>query len=222
MVGVVEGNEGALGGELSAGVEFIPGRYVMLSASLGVHPDDLSDRCFDPTYNLLSQCQLRGLERFHEDFRQTDETFRVLGGMRFEHGTPRRRTVVARTRKGLPTDGELRILRVLWEMGAGTVRGIHRVLDEERPTGYTTVLKHLQIMTEKGMVRVDRTVRPQVYEPVESGSKTRNRLVSHLVDRAFDGSAGSLVLQLLSDSETTTDERRAIREYLDRLEQEKK
>lgn len=120
----------------------------------------------------------------------------------------------------LPTDGEIRILRVLWEMGAGTVREIHRVLETVRPTGYTTVLKHLQIMADKGLVQVDRSIRPQVYAPSEPEANTRRRLLVHLLDGAFAGSAGSLVLQALSNSTTTPEERRKIREYLDRLEKE--
>ena len=101
----------------------------------------------------------------------------------------------------------------------GTVREIHRVLESERPTGYTTVLKLLQIMTEKGLVRVDRSVRPQVYEPAEPEKNTRSRLLVHLLDGAFEGSAGSLVLQALSASATTADERTTIRAYLDQLEE---
>jgi len=125
---------------------------------------------------------------------------------------------LARKRKDLPTDGELRVLRVLWEKGAATVREVQRILDRERPTGYTTVLKYLQIMAEKGQVRVDRSVRPQVYEPAEPEEKTQDRLLVHLLNRAFDGSTGSFVLQALSASTTTSEERRQIREYLDRLE----
>ena len=120
----------------------------------------------------------------------------------------------------LPTDAEVRILRVLWQKGAGTVREIHRALKPVRPTGYTTVLKHLQIMADKGLVTVDRSTRPQVYAPSEPEANTRRRLLVHLLDGAFAGSAGSLVLQALSNSPTTPSERQAIRDYLDRLEKE--
>ncbi len=117
-----------------------------------------------------------------------------------------------------PTDSELEILRVLWERGPGTVREVLQELDRGRPTGYTTVLKLLQIMTEKGLVRRDETVRPQVYQVARPRAHTQRQLLGHLLDRAFGGRPGNLVLAALSSKKTTPQERREIRRLLDQLE----
>lgn len=97
-----------------------------------------------------------------------------------------------------PTDGELAILRVLWARGPSTVRQVHDVLSRERPTAYTTALKLLQIMTEKGLVRRDDRDRTHVYEARLTEEQTQRQLVRDLVDRAFGGSAARLVVQALS------------------------
>ena len=127
---------------------------------------------------------------------------------------------MTRPRKNRPTDGELEILRALWQRGPSTVREIHHLLQQERELGYTTVLKLMQIMTEKGILQVDRTVRPQIFEPVKSKRQTQSQLVDDLLDRAYGGSPGRLVLQALSAKKATPEERRQIRELLDRLERE--
>src|SRR5919202_4816105 len=97
-----------------------------------------------------------------------------------------------------PTDAELAILRVLWSRGPSTVRDVHEQLNEQSPTGYTTVLKLLQIMTEKGLVVRDETQRAHIYESRYSEQKMQRQLLSDLVDRAFGGSAAKLVMQVLS------------------------
>ena len=125
---------------------------------------------------------------------------------------------MARRKNKRPTDGELEILQVLWERGLGTVREVFHALNEEREIGYTTVLKIVQIMDEKGLVRCDKTVRPQVYSPVKSQSETQRLIMGDLVDRVFKGSPGKLVLQALSTKKASPEERRKIRELLDRLE----
>ncbi len=119
-----------------------------------------------------------------------------------------------------PTDAELEILRVLWSRGASTVREVFRELSLVREIGYTTVLKLMQIMTGKGLVRRDETVRPQVYQVARSQGQTQRQLLRHLLDRAFSGSPGNLVLQALSTKKTTPQERRQIRELLDELERD--
>ncbi len=119
-----------------------------------------------------------------------------------------------------PTDAELEILRVLWTRGSSTVREVFRELATRREIGYTTVLKLMQIMTDKGLVRRDETVRPQMYQVVRSQRHTQRQLLRHLLDRAFSGSPGNLVLQALSTKKTTPQERRRIRELLDELERE--
>jgi predicted transcriptional regulator len=119
-----------------------------------------------------------------------------------------------------PTDGELEILRVLWERGPSTVREVFHALQQTRSTGYTTVLKLMQIMTDKQLLQRDTTVRPQVYEAIYSQGQTQRQLLGDLLDRAFSGSPGKLVLQALSEKKTTPEERCEIRRLLDELERE--
>ncbi|MGK2856541.1 MAG: BlaI/MecI/CopY family transcriptional regulator [Thermoanaerobaculia bacterium] len=118
-----------------------------------------------------------------------------------------------------PTDAELAILSVIWKLGSGTVREIHDELLSEQPkTGYTTVLKLLQIMTEKGLVVRDESQRAHVYAPKESEQSTQRRLVRDLLDRAFDGSATALVMQALSSRKASSAELAEIRRMLDTIE----
>jgi len=121
-----------------------------------------------------------------------------------------------------PTDSELAILGVLWERGPSTVREVHDELNRHAATGYTTVLKLLQIMTEKGLVVRDETQRAHIYEVRYSEQKTQRQLLSDLADRAFGGSAAKLVMQALSGRKANADELNAIRDLLDRLEGESK
>src|SRR6476660_9876698 len=95
-----------------------------------------------------------------------------------------------------PTDAELAILRVLWTRGPSTVRHIAEVMDRE--AGYTTILKLLQIMTEKRLVVRDETARTHVYQAAYTEDQTQRQLVSDLLQRAFGGSAAKLVLQALT------------------------
>ena len=115
-----------------------------------------------------------------------------------------------------PTDAELAILRVLWERGAATVRQVHEVLAEARDTGYTTTLKLMQIMADKGLVTRDESARTHVYAARLTRDETQQQLVSDLLDRAFGGSAAALVLQALSAGETSPEELKQIRELIDR------
>jgi len=127
---------------------------------------------------------------------------------------------MARPEQPKPTDAELEILRVIWQRGPSTVRGVYDALAETREIGYTTVLKFMQIMTEKGLLTKDDTVRPQVYTPARSKRHTQRQLLGDLLERAFGGSAGSLAIQALSQRKATPEERKKIRELLDRLEEE--
>jgi BlaI family transcriptional regulator, penicillinase repressor len=113
-----------------------------------------------------------------------------------------------------PTDAELGILRVLWERGPSTVRQVAEVLDRE--AGYTTLLKLLQIMTEKGLVTRDEASRTHVYAAAYSEDQTQRQLVSDLLERAFGGSAAKLVLQALAANRATPEELAEIRKLLDR------
>ncbi len=121
-----------------------------------------------------------------------------------------------------PTDAELSILRVLWRRGPSTVREVHEDLVRQSSTGYTTVLKMLQIMTEKGLVVRDEGQRAHIYEARQGEQKTQRQLLGDLADRAFGGSAGRLAMQALSGRRASAAELSEIRELLDRLEGEGK
>ena len=112
-----------------------------------------------------------------------------------------------------PTDAELAILHVLWDRGPSTVRQVFESL-ADRETGYTTTLKLMQIMSEKGLVRRDETARTHVYAAAVSRDKTQQHLVRDLLDRAFGGSAASLVMQALSSHPTSAEERREIEQLI--------
>ena len=114
-----------------------------------------------------------------------------------------------------PTDAELGILRVLWERGPSTVRQVHEVLSRERPTAYTTALKLLQIMTDKGLVRRDESDRSHVYHARLSEDQTQRQLVRDLLDRAFGGSSSKLVMQALATKRASAEELGEIRRLLD-------
>jgi predicted transcriptional regulator len=121
-----------------------------------------------------------------------------------------------------PTVMELAILRVLWERGASTVREVHEVLDGEKPTGYTTVLKLMQIMTAKGMVIRNEDSRAHVYEARQPAENTKRQLVSDLVQRAFAGSASELMMHALSGKKASREEIDEIRRMLDEHERKTK
>ena len=119
-----------------------------------------------------------------------------------------------------PTNAELAILRVLWQRGPSTVRQVHKALDLDRQseTSYTTALKLLQIMTEKGLVEKDESERPQIYTARLTQEQTQQQLVKDLVDRAFGGSARQLVMQALAAKEASDEELAQVEQLLDRLE----
>jgi predicted transcriptional regulator len=114
-----------------------------------------------------------------------------------------------------PTDAELAILRVLWERGPSTVRQVHDVLSRERPAAYTTTLKLLQIMTEKGLVRRDESDRTHVYQARHTEEHTQRQLIRDLVDRAFGGSASKLVMQALAARRASPEELGEIRKLIE-------
>jgi predicted transcriptional regulator len=117
-----------------------------------------------------------------------------------------------------PTDAELAILRVIWRRGPSTVRQVHEVLSQDREIGYTTALKLMQIMTEKGLVERDESERTHVYQSMLTQEETQQQLVGDLLDKAFGGSASQLVMQALSTKPASADELARIRELLDELE----
>jgi len=125
---------------------------------------------------------------------------------------------VAKTNLPMPTDAELEILTVLWQRGASTVREVHEALSESREMGYTTVLKLMQIMAEKGLVRRDERQRAHVYEARLAQEQTQRQLVGDLLERAFDGSAMNLVMQALQTTKASAEELSQIRILLDEFE----
>ncbi len=116
------------------------------------------------------------------------------------------------------TDAELEILNVLWQRGPCTVREVHAAINEAKPTGYTTVLKLMQIMTEKALVVRNENERAHVYEAHLPQEQTQRQLVIDLLNRAFGGSATKLVMQALSAKKASAKELSTIRKMLDEFE----
>ncbi len=123
-----------------------------------------------------------------------------------------------------PTETELEILRVLWKHGPSTVREVHKILNKERETevGYSTTLKMFQVMTQKGLVDRDETVRPQIYTTRVPQEQTQRQLVKDLLKRAFGGSPRQLVMHALSTEEATDEELEQLEQLLDKFEERKK
>jgi BlaI family penicillinase repressor len=113
-----------------------------------------------------------------------------------------------------PTDAELEILRVLWQRGASTVRDVFETLSKTKPIGYTTVLKFMQIMVDKGLVRRDEEQRAHVYSAMVPQAQTQRQMVRDLLRRAFDDSASQLVMQALASRKTSPEELAEIRRLL--------
>ena len=123
----------------------------------------------------------------------------------------------SRSGKPMPTDGELAILHVLWGEGPCTVRQVHETLSRKTGTGYTTTLKLMQLMAEKGLVVRDTSRRTHVYRPTIAEEPTQRRLVGALLDKAFGGSAQKLMIRALSARKVSPAELAEIRRMLDEL-----
>lgn len=119
-----------------------------------------------------------------------------------------------------PTEAELEILQILWEHGACTVRDVHETLRTRGGTGYTTALKQLQIMHDKGLVKRDESQRAHVYHALVSKERTQKRFLADILKRVFDGSPSRLVLQALGDHKASREELREIRALLNQLDQD--
>jgi len=113
-----------------------------------------------------------------------------------------------------PTTAELEILDILWEMGHATVGDVHKTISARRPATYTTILKLLQIMLEKGLVRRSEKGKAHVYRPAQSQSQTQTRLVGDLLDKAFRGSALKLVQHVLETKPASREEMAEIRKLI--------
>jgi predicted transcriptional regulator len=124
--------------------------------------------------------------------------------------------------KGEPTRSEWEILNVLWQHGPSTVRFVNEVLNaEQRPVQYTSTLKLMQIMVEKGLLRRDKSQMKHVYRPAVEEDKTKGQLLDRMLDSLFDGSVSRLVLQLLGDKKPSPKELQAIRDLIDRMDRDK-
>jgi BlaI family transcriptional regulator, penicillinase repressor len=117
-----------------------------------------------------------------------------------------------------PTDAELEILTVLWSRGPSTVREVHEVVNRRKPTQYSTVLKFMQIMAEKGLVRRDDRQRAHIYEAAQPRQRTQQQLADDLLQRAFGGSASNLLMGALSARRTSKKELEELRKLLDEYE----
>lgn len=117
-----------------------------------------------------------------------------------------------------PTESELEILQILWEKGNCTVREVHEILTRHKEAGYTTTLKIMQLMHEKGLVKRDTSSKTHIYSALASQQKTQEHLVSKLIDNAFSGSAARLVMQALGNHTSSKDEIEAIKKYLNDLD----
>lgn len=121
-----------------------------------------------------------------------------------------------------PTDAELEILKVLWANGPCTVRQVHGLMESDPPRGYTTVLKLLQIMSEKKLVRRDEEQRAHVYEAAVTSENIHRKYLRHLLDKAFDNSTSKLVMQALAAKPASKEELAEIRRLLDEIEGDSK
>ena len=119
-----------------------------------------------------------------------------------------------------PTDRELTILRILWDKGPSTVRQVNEAMNEERATGYTTTLKLMQIMTEKGLLIRDDSQFKHIYKPAIDEEGTQRQLVGDLLERAFSGSAEKLVMRALSAKKVSAEELSKIRKMVDEMQGE--
>jgi predicted transcriptional regulator len=118
-----------------------------------------------------------------------------------------------------PTKAELEILQVLWEYGPATVRFVNDKLNEQREVNYTSTLKQMQIMTEKGILARDESQMKHIYMPAEAEQKTKGQLLDRFLDTLYKGSASNLVMHLLGSNKPSDDEVKAIRRLLDKLDQ---
>lgn len=123
-----------------------------------------------------------------------------------------------RNKKGEPTKAELEILRVLWTHGPCTVRFVNDRLNEQREVNYTTTLKVMQIMADKGILKRDESQMKHVYHAAEGEQKTKDRMLERFVESVYQGAIGPLVMQLLGNKKTSARDLAAIREILDNLE----
>ncbi|QEH41759.1 BlaI/MecI/CopY family transcriptional regulator [Chitinophaga sp. XS-30] len=117
-----------------------------------------------------------------------------------------------------PTESELEILGILWERGASTVREVHEILEQSKEAGYTTTLKLMQIMHEKGLLKRDASAKTHIYEASISQEHTQQQLLNKMINTVFNGSATQLVMQALGHHRSSQEELEQIRQYLNEME----
>ena len=128
---------------------------------------------------------------------------------------------MARSVSTQPTEVELQILRILWKNGGSTAREVHNELTELKGTTYSTTVKMLSVMLEKGLVKRDESVSPQMYRAAVSQKVTQKKMLGDLIEKVYDGSALSLVLQALSTGKASANELAEVRKMVDELEGQK-
>ena len=117
-----------------------------------------------------------------------------------------------------PTESELEILQVMWKMGACTVRDVHEELAKNKDAGYTTTLKLMQIMHDKGLVERDTTAKTHLYKALITREQAQNTALDKIISTVFNGSSSQLVMQVLSNKQASKEELDMIKNYLDNLE----
>ena len=122
------------------------------------------------------------------------------------------------TRKNEPTKAELEILQALWKLGPSTVRQVNDLINDEREVNYTSTLKLMQIMTEKGILKRDESRMKHIYHVVEDEEKTKSHLLENFVKTIYQGSASNLVMQLLGNEKTSAEDLKAIKDLLNNLD----
>lgn len=125
---------------------------------------------------------------------------------------------MAKTRPNQPTEVELQMLRILWELGPSPVREVHARLNADKGTNYSTTVKMLSVMLDKGLVKRDEKASPHIYQAALSRKKAGQRMLGDLIDKVYDGATMSLVLQALSSAAATKEELAEVRRVLDEME----
>jgi len=121
-----------------------------------------------------------------------------------------------------PTEAELEILQIIWGLGPSTVKSVNQIIRKTKEVGYTTTLKLMQIMFDKGLVNRIRDGKTHIYESAISQEKTQRQLLDKFVEAAYQGSAMNLVMQLLGNRKSSKKELEQIRDYLDKIESDQK
>jgi len=127
---------------------------------------------------------------------------------------------MARTKTTGPTEKELQILSILWKNGACTVREVNKIMNRNENTGYTTTLKQMQMMFEKGLLKRDENSKSHIYSPVQSESFIQEEVLGNILDKIFSGSVGKLVLHALSTKKISQQELASIKKVISQKEKE--